>query len=61
MQSRFGIDVEIPAEPPRVSLNVGDSVIVMGVRGLPRMTDRHEYSVDEVAAATFQFAQYTVC
>ena len=35
MRSRFGIDVEIPQTPPRVSLNSGDSVIVMGVRGLP--------------------------
>lgn len=61
MQSRFGIDVVIPAEPPRVELQVGDSVIVMGVRGLPRMTDRHEYTAEEVVKATFQFAKYTVC
>lgn len=60
MQSRFGIDVVIPSEPPRVSLEPGDSVIVMGVRGLPRMTDRHEYTHKEVAQATFQFAAYTV-
>ena len=61
MQSRFGIDVAIPDSPPRVELNVGDSVIVMGVRGLPRMTDRHEYTQEEVAQATFVFAKYTVC
>ncbi len=60
MTSRFGIEVEIPAEPPRVALEVGDAVIVMGVRGLPRMTTRHEYTAEEVAKATFQFAKYTV-
>ncbi len=60
MTSRFGIEVEIPTEPPRVALGHGDSVIVMGVRGLPRMTDRHEYTAEEVAQATFQFAKYTV-
>ncbi|MEK7144538.1 MAG: hypothetical protein AAB794_01610 [Patescibacteria group bacterium] len=60
MTNRFGIEVEIPSEPPRVSLEPGDSVIVMGVRGLPRMTDRHEYTAEEVARATFQFAAYTV-
>lgn len=60
MQARFEIDVQIPTEPPRVSLMGGDSIIVMGVRGLPRMTDRHEYTHEEIAQATFQFAKYTI-
>lgn len=60
MRAKFGIDVAIPTAPPRVSLKSGDSVIVMGVRGLPRLTDRHEYSTDEVAGATFVFSEYTV-
>ncbi len=60
MRGKFGLDVPIPATPPRVSLGSGDSVIVMGVRGLPRLTDRHEYSEDEVAKATFEFAEYSV-
>lgn len=60
MRARFGLDVAIPAAPPRVCLGSGDSVIVMGVRGLPRLTDRHEYTDEEVAKATFEFAEYTV-
>ena len=60
MRSRFGIDVAIPETPPRVSLGVGDSVVVMGVRGLPRLTDRHEYTEEEIAQATFSFSVYTV-
>lgn len=60
MRSRYGIEVAIPETPPRVSLGVGDSVVVMGVRGLPRLTDRHEYSEEEIAAATFSFSEYTV-
>jgi hypothetical protein len=60
MRDRFGIDVPIPASPPRVVLGLGDSVVVMGVRGLPRLTDRHEYTVEEVAQATFEFHEYTV-
>jgi hypothetical protein len=60
MRSRFGIDVAIPETPPRVSLGVGDSVVVMGVRGLPRLTDRHEYTEEEIAQATFSFSEYTV-
>ena len=60
MQARFGIEVEIPEQPPRVSVGIGDSVVVMGVRGLPRLTDRHEYTEEEIAAATFSFSMYTV-
>lgn len=60
MRARYGIDVTIPEQPPRVSLGDGDSVIVMGVRGLPRLTDRHEYTDDEIAKATFTFSAYGV-
>lgn len=60
MKGRFGINIEIPGAPPQISLGIGDSAIVMGVRGLPRLTDRHEYGEDEIAQATFQFTQYTV-
>jgi len=60
MKERFGIDVPIPEAPPRVVLGAGDSVVVMGVRGLPRLTDRHEYTEEEIAGATFIFSVYTV-
>ncbi len=60
MNTRFDIHVEIPEVPPRVSVNTGDSVIVMGVRGLPRLTDRHEYTAEEITSATFTFTRYTV-
>ncbi|MBQ2659421.1 hypothetical protein IJF85_00355 [Candidatus Saccharibacteria bacterium] len=60
MRSRFGIEVEIPETPPRVAVAPGDSVVVMGVRGLPRLTDRHEYTEEEVAQATFAFSRYDV-
>ena len=60
MRLRFGIDVNIPDAPVRVSLAKGDSLIVMGVRGLPRLTDRHEYSDEEIAQASFSFSLYTV-
>lgn len=60
MREKYGFEVEIPDTPPRVSLREGDSVIVMGVRGLPRLTDRHEYTHEEIASATFQFSMYKV-
>jgi hypothetical protein len=60
MKTRFEIDVPIPAAPPQVKLDKGDSIIVMGVRGLPRLIDRHEYTPDEISKAAFTFALYTV-
>lgn len=60
MRTRYGIDVNIPDRPPQVSLKNGDSILVMGVRGLPRLTDRHEYTDAEIAGAFFTFTLYTV-
>lgn len=60
MRARYGIEVLVPETPPRVVVNPGDSVVVMGVRGLPRLTDRHEYTEEEIAAATFTFSEYSV-
>jgi len=59
MRQRFGLFVEIPETPPRVKLADGDQILVMGVRGLPRLTDRHEYSQEEIASADFSFTIYT--
>ena len=58
MRGRFGIDLAIPEVPPRVELQHDDTVIVMGVRGLPRLTDRHEYTTEEIESATFSFTLY---
>ena len=61
MKARYGLDVAIPDRAPQVALGTGDSVIVMGVRGLPRLdATRHEYTSEEIAGATFSFSIYTV-
>lgn len=60
MRSRYGMDVDVPESPPQVSLGNGDSLLVMGVRGLPRLTDRHEYDASEIEAASFEFVLYSV-
>ena len=59
-RSRFDLAIAVPAKPPQVLLGDGDSIIVMGVRGLPRLTDRHEYTAGEIAGAAFSFSLYTV-
>jgi hypothetical protein len=61
MRERFGIEVSIPEKPPLVALESGDAVLVMSVRGLPRLDDkRHEYTADEVAKATFVFGLWKI-
>ena len=59
-KARFGIEVEIPEKPPQVSLLAGDRLLVMSVRGLPRLTDRHEYTEEEIENASFSFSLYEV-
>lgn len=60
MKNRFGLDVPIPEKPPQVQLSSGDRVIVMSVRGLPRLTDRHEYTEAEIESAQFSFSEYVI-
>jgi len=60
MRDRFGIDVPIPEKAPIVALEPGDSLIVMGISGLPRLEGRHEYTSEEVARARFRFGVYEI-
>ncbi len=60
MQARFGIEVVIPTKAPVVKLENGDRLLVMGVSGLPRLESRHEYTVEEIAGAKFDFSLWMV-
>jgi hypothetical protein len=60
MRERFGLDVPIPEKAPIVALVPGDSLIVMGISGLPRLEGRHEYTSEEVAEAKFRFGLYEI-
>lgn len=57
---KFGLSLQIPEKPPTVELEEGDTLIVMGVKGLPRLTDRHHYTAEEIASAKFEFVKYIV-
>lgn len=59
MRSRYGIDVTVPEKAPFAKLQAGDSLVIMGVRGLPRLEGRHEYTEEEIASATFSFSVWT--
>jgi len=45
---------------PKVALKPGDSIVVMSVRGLPRLEGTAQYSDEQIAAATFVFGKWTV-
>lgn len=60
MQTRFGISVPIPEKAPVVVVQHGEAVLVMGVGGLPRLENRHEYTPEEVTGAKFSFALFSV-
>lgn len=59
-RDKYGLDFEIPERPARVSLAAGDSVVVMQVSGLPRLTDRREYTDEEIVGAQFRFLKIAV-
>lgn len=60
-RERFGLDIAVPEKAPLVKLESGDRVIVMSVRGLPRLEEnRHEYTHEEISRATFAFGLWTV-
>lgn len=60
MEVKYGITVAVPAAPPKVALSKGDKLALFSVRGLPRLTDRHEYTEEEIASSTFVFGLWTV-
>lgn len=60
MKNKFGLNVPVPEKPPVIKLRPGDSVIVMSVRGLPRLENRHEYTEEEISNASFEFGIWTV-
>ena len=61
MRKRFGISIDIPPTAPKVELEAGDSLLVMSVRGLPRLdASRHEYTPEEIEGASFAFSVYDV-
>ena len=60
LQERFDITVPVPETAPTLKLADGDMLLVMSVRGLPRLGgDRHEYTPEEIASASFTFALWT--
>lgn len=56
---RFGIAVGIPESPPTIFLSPGDSLIVAETN-LPRLTDRREYTQEEIDECEITFKKFLV-
>lgn len=60
-KARYGLDIAVPEKAPLVALRPGDHMVVMSVRGLPRLEEnRHEYTEAEIARAAFIFGLWQV-
>jgi hypothetical protein len=55
-KKRFDLDVKVPETAPIIKMEKGDRLVVMSVRGLPRMEGRHEYTNAEIEGAHFEFS-----
>lgn len=55
-----GFEVDIPEKPPVVELESSDMLMVFAVSGLPRLTDRHEYTTEEISKAVFRIGLWIV-
>lgn len=60
LDTRFGIKPQIPEKPPKFIMDDETMLIVAQVQGLPRLTDRHEYTLEEINSATFSFSCWEV-
>jgi hypothetical protein len=61
LRTHFGIEVPVPPAPPTIKLvEPGDQVLVLGLDNPKRLSERREYTRDEVLAAGLSFAIYTV-
>jgi len=60
VMKELGLNVKIPVTPPIIHLQYGDQILVMSVRGLPRLTEDRHYTPEEIAQAEFVFGLWTV-
>lgn len=60
LREKFGITLPIPETAPKVSLEPGDTLVVLSARFSRRLAEGERYSAEEVAAATFEFVAYAV-
>jgi len=60
LREKFGISIPIPETAPKVTLESGDTLIVLSARFSLRLAEGERYSAEEIAAATIEFVAYAV-
>lgn len=60
LRTRFGIEVEVPETAPKVTLEPGDTLIVLSARFSRRLNEGERFSLEEVNSANFEFVEYRV-
>ncbi len=61
LREKFGISIPIPKTAPKVTLEPGDTLLVLSARFSRRLAEGERYSPEEVRAATWEFITYHVC
>jgi len=57
---RFGIELPIPEQAPKIKLEDGDKLLVIAIQGLPRLGEGEVYSNEQIGSANFKFGLWTV-
>ena len=60
LKEKYGIQLEVPSKAPNIHLGLHDELLLLSVRGLPRLEGRHEYTSDEIDNAQWSFALWEV-
>ncbi|CAD5983105.1 hypothetical protein [Planktothrix agardhii] len=58
LESRFSLNIDVPARRPIINLKNGDILIIAEVSGLPSFT--HKYSQAEIDGASIIFVQHKI-
>jgi hypothetical protein len=58
LREKYGINLPIPETAPKVTLEPGDTLVILSARFNRRLAEGERYSAEEVAAATFEFVAY---
>jgi hypothetical protein len=60
LRQKYGIEIPIPESAPKVTLEPGDTLVVLSARFSRRLAEGERYSAEEIATATFEFVAYAV-
>ena len=60
IQMRFGINIRVPSTAPKISLDYGDSLVVLSAKFGRRLSGGGHYTQEDIDRAEFEFVLYHV-